>query len=475
MQNPNNDGSALEKISQEKFAALDKFTEETKHADTTDRVKLKQKRDELAEMLNDVRRTTSATSRDENRRTIRKAEGLIKDIDKNHLNPVNKTPGLGLEYIASDLQTIYESAGLLAISEIYPIVPIVGVCIASAFYLDLLARLADDIDKSLLYEMHSSRGGGLGPAEMRKMFLEILDRKIFIAASQKALKNMPATARDKLLNNREFRKHVEQTLQMLLPASPEHADQWQSTKDQHEALQEYEEKGLDVRKFGKISVAAAQREFEPPLLQPGETPHDSYGIDQTIPHAINHEPTLKAIAANAANTAAQQSPGYAQAAIRDRLMENRARQEYEAQIIEKLLPASQTEREQYQGAMEGYDALQERKANQAEQGAAPARTRARQLGVEYIDPVSYLRDMRENPPTFNPVSFRDPAHYIPTAAWAAMAASSAAQPAAGTPNVKVIIEKIHEPPTRLADEDFRRCMQREINMIVNTFDTGMRG
>ena len=125
--------------------------------------------------------------------------------------------------------------------------------------------------------------------------------------------------------------------------------------------------------------------------------------------------------------------------------------------------------------MEGYDALQERKANQAEQGAAPARTRARQLGVEYIDPVSYLRDMRENPPTFNPVSFRDPAHYIPTAAWAAMAASSAAQPAAGTPNVKVIIEKIHEPPTRLADEDFRRCMQREINMIVNTFDTGMRG
>ena len=31
------------------------------------------------------------------------------------------------------------------------------------------------------------------------------------------------------------------------------------------------------------------------------------------------------------------------------------------------------------------------------------------------------------------------------------------------------------PPTRLADEDFRRCMQREIDQIVETFDTGVRG
>ena len=81
MQNPNNDGSALEKSSQEKFATLTKLIKETRDVDTADLVKLKQKRDELVEMLEDIRSTTSITSRENNRFITNQAEALIEKID----------------------------------------------------------------------------------------------------------------------------------------------------------------------------------------------------------------------------------------------------------------------------------------------------------------------------------------------------------------------------------------------------------
>ena len=56
-----------------------------------------------------------------------------------------------------------------------------------------------------------------------------------------------------------------------------------------------------------------------------------------------------------------------------------------------------------------------------------------------------------------------------------MPASALPAAQASPQNIQVTIDNVSTPPTRLADADFKRCMQREINQIVTTFDTGMRG
>ena len=516
MQNPNNDGSALEKSSQEKFATLTKLIKETRDVDTADLVKLKQKRDELVEMLEDIRSTTSITSRENNRFITNQAEALIEKIDEKHLNATSNPPGMGMGSIASDLKDGWDLASMAPFIEVSPFkpftnraanflakfankfitaaapatnsalaatVPVASITLGSMAYLEFLARLADEIDKSLVYKMHHGRGGELGSGEMRKMFKDILARKPLIEASQKAPKNMSATSRDALMRNLEFKQFTEQLRQELelFPALPEQKEQWQSTQDRHEALQEYEEKGLDVRNFGKISVEAAQRAFEERLPKPGETPLDYLPPDMRKTKSEN-EAIIDA--ALAANEAARESSGYTQAAIRDKHLNNRE----DGEAIERAkqdLSSAQERAEAFRWVDFADDDARkrERAANLTERPATPLSRNKRlagnrpkpaytpPLGTEVIDPVSYLRDARENPLSYTPVTFREPARYIPTAAWAAMAA----QPAAGEPNVTVTIERILPPPTHLADEDFRRCMQREIDQIVETFDTGVRG
>ena len=74
--------------------------------------------------------------------------------------------------------------------------------------------------------------------------------------------------------------------------------------------------------------------------------------------------------------------------------------------------------------------------------------------------------------------FSGPFTGLSPAAAAALAAPAYTPPAAGAAASgapQVIINGILPPPTRLADEDFKRCLQREIDQIVWTFDTGMRG
>ena len=181
--------------------------------------------------------------------------------------------------------------------------------------------------------------------------------------------------------------------------------------------------------------------------------------------------------AYAANRAAIESPGYAQAATRDRLLENREQRESDMQSIQSLPHNFQEERASRQILLDQLEAMQESKLNQAEQDSPPARPTPAPytppIGTEVIDPVEYLRNARENPLSYTPVAFREHARYIPTAAWAAQSAPSATSAPQG--GVKVTIERILPPPTHLADEDFRRCMQREIDQIIETFDTGVRG
>lgn len=403
MQNPNNDGSALERSSQEKFAALTKLIKETQAVDTADLVKLKQMRDKLAEILNNIENTTSATSRDENQLTVRKAEDLISDIDKKYLNPVNKIPGLGMGSIITELKDASDIAGSISGTRVYTLTPVAhkvlnsiiqtankgityiapavdttlavaapvaGLTLGGMFYLEILARLADELDKSLVYRMHSSRGGGIGPAEMRKMFLEVLERKLLVADSLKALESMPATFKDNLLSSGELLIYEFRIIQTLLPDSQAAREQWQSTMEKYEALQEYKarhpdsedkisesrefkeyaeqirqmlsldrlaemldqaphrgsrggEKGPDIC-FGKIDVEAARRWLAGSFPKPGQSPQDHLPASMQKTRDENlgiYGPAYAAV------QAAVQNPDYHPSLTRDELINNRADRE----------------------------------------------------------------------------------------------------------------------------------------------------
>ena len=73
--------------------------------------------------------------------------------------------------------------------------------------------------------------------------------------------------------------------------------------------------------------------------------------------------------------------------------------------------------------------------------------------------------------------FSGPFTALSPAATAALATPAYTPPsvagaaASGAP--QVIITGITPPPTRLADAEFKRCLQRELNDIVRNFDTGM--
>ena len=100
------------------------------------------------------------------------------------------------------------------------------------------------------------------------------------------------------------------------------------------------------------------------------------------------------------------------------------------------------------------------------------------LDTEYIDPVAYWRKMRNSPQLKEPPKYRyaGPFTGLSPAAVAAMVAQSAPSAASAPQSgASVLIKRILPPPTHLADEDFRRCMQREIDQSVDTFDTGVRG
>ena len=211
--------------------------------------------------------------------------------------------------------------------------------------------------------------------------------------------------------------------------------------------------------------------------EPGQAPQDHLPLDMQKTRDENIDIYDSARKATAV---AKESPGYAQAATRDRLLENREQRESDMRDIQNLPQNFQEERAPKQILLDQLEAMQVSKLNQAEQDSPPAcptpAPYTPPIGTEVIDPVEYLRNARENPLSYTPVAFREHARYIPTAAWAAMAAQSApSATSAPQGGVKVTIERILPPPTHLADEDFRRCMQREIDQIIETFDTGVRG
>ena len=492
MKNPNTGNIVQLKFDQEKLYALIKLIQETKYGNTDDWVKLKEKRDKLNKMVKDIERTTTTASQRIIWETKQDAKILIKRID-DILNTAGKDTSLRLGNIASGINEVLDivnqvpgnqtwllapvankalnaiiqgiNKGILAISPaantaLAAANPLGILVTASALYLEILNMVAEHMKKSLMYKIRSSRGGEKGPdtPELEKAKLVPTEEELRTWAKE------------------QFEQMYKDGVFTYVPYGGD------PNRPLSIDLKPYIDAGLFQKIIEDFPYSEILDYYNQELDEflKNRSPHDSYGVDQTIPHTIDHEPLLKAIAANAANAAAQQSPGYAQAATRDRLMENRERREYEERIIQKLLPALQAECKQYQDAMEKYDALRERKANQAEQGAVPSPACMPRPGAEYIAPMSYPRDARNSSPQEEKPKYRFAGQFsaISPAAVAAMAAQSAAErQAASAPQggVKVIIEKIHQPPTHLADEDFRRYMQREIDQIVNNFDSGVRG
>lgn len=91
---------------------------------------------------------------------------------------------------------------------------------------------------------------------------------------------------------------------------------------------------------------------------------------------------------------------------------------------------------------------------------------------EFILPTERSQNQ---PPKYR---FSGPFTALSPAAMAALTAPEHTPPAAGAAasgGPQVIINGILPPPTRLADEDFKRCLQREINKLVIDFETGVRG
>ena len=504
MHNPNNDGSDLEKSSQKKFAALTKLIKETQDVDTADLVKLKQKRDELVEMLKDINNTTSATSRDDNKLIRRKAEALIEKIDEKYLNATTKIPAQGL-WDSLDKYNTYALDPVSKLPYFAATQPELFLAMngtfAAALYAYYFLKAVDDLEKSLARKIRFSGGeGGLAPDEMREIFKEIMARKPLLEASQKAVRIMDATAREALMNNREFRKAQERLRQELemFPASPEQKEQWQSTQARHEALQEYEARraepdGLVAAVLDAIKGIVARRRLAGNLPKPGQSPHDH------LPEVMDKtKDEILAIyaAAEKANAAARESYGHAQAATRDRLLADREYREEMEQRTQELFPVLREVREDLKEDLESIpatiEAERENALNKAEKND-PAQPKSKlspnaatipaayppRLDTEYIAPVSHLRDPRNFPQPKEAPKYRyaGPFTAMTPGAMALMLAreSAAAQPAAVEPNVTVTIERILPPPTHLADEDFRRCMQREIDKLVNDFDTGVRG
>ena len=108
---------------------------------------------------------------------------------------------------------------------------------------------------------------------------------------------------------------------------------------------------------------------------------------------------------------------------------------------------------------------------------APIPTRTPPFGAEVINPTEYLQNMRNSPPLqFTPQEPRSGVSPAVVAAMSMMPPMSASPGAGALPqNITVNINSVPTPPTRLADEDFKRCLQREIDQIVWTFETGVRG
>ena len=165
MHNPNNDGSDLEKSSQKKFAALTKLIKETQDVDTADLVKLKQKRDELVEMLKDINNTTSATSRDDNKLIRRKAEALIEKIDEKYLNATTKIPAQGL-WDSLDKYNTYALDPVSKLPYFAATQPELFLAMngtfAAALYAYYFLKAVDDLEKSLARKIRFSDSGLTG-------------------------------------------------------------------------------------------------------------------------------------------------------------------------------------------------------------------------------------------------------------------------------------------------------------------------
>ena len=266
-------------------------------------------------------------------------------------------------------------------------------------------------------------------------------------------------------------------------------------------------RGIDLDKLRKD---AEERQIE--VYRNGTDSGKRVGGNPLQPETLDPVRMIGEHDAEIANAAAKESPGYAQAATRDKLLGDREHRERFAQERQQMPQSVRKRLEQRQRSKDLHEAEREDALNKAEippeNTAQPANTPLvpnipaplelrpetgamsgneealtststsypPRLDAEYIDPAAHWRNVRNSPPLeLNFTHLRDRSSYVPTAAWAAMAAQSATASGAGAEGVKVVINHILPPPTHLADEDFRRCMQREIDQIVETFDTGVRG
>ena len=438
---------------QDKFVGLIKLIQEfdaIKGAVPVDLYKLKTIQDELSKKLEDIEDTVPKSIRDDpkNREIIKNTRTTLARIKERIINN-SVFEGLGLDPAVEKLGQATDAAPDTTSKSITA-----GSAIILAYF-DRFVKLANRI-KTPLGSNRGGRGGG--------------------ASSGKYFENRAEEGTRRWLDGSASRS--EQSPRNYLPPD------MQKGLDEHLAAIKAKEVNAGVKESSGYTQAALRDK----LLKRREDREDMERAKQNLASDQERAEAFRwvdfadadaddglhkwerasnlAEAVHAANKAARESPGYTQAAIRDKLLSNRELREHREYMDPGNADGDPFSRQHH------LDVEEQNRENASSKSEKPAYTRP--IGTEVIDPVEYLRNARENPLSYTPVTFREPARYIPTAAWAAMAAQSAAGPAAGSSNVTVTIKRILPPPTHLADEDFRRCMQREIDQIVETFDTGVR-
>ena len=484
MYDPNDKPLATTKPEQNKFADLERLVEEWDSISSTDVESLRSKLYELTKLRESIEATESPDMlRSKETLRLRANNAIIRIIKK--LRALASPAGLGLDDATAInfKENIYDVLNQWAyLAAIHPEVSaIISTVVGPILALSLLDRAASQIKTPLSGTRDTRRGGGGAGSDTSniegRMKLIDIDKEELRRWGQEQFAQM---YKDGVLTYVPYGGDPDRPLSI--------------------DLKPYIDAGL-LRKIMEDFPYAEildyyNRELDEFLKN--RDPHSGYGIDQTIPHTIDHEPLLKAIAARAATAAAKESYGYAQAATRDKLLADREYRENMEQRMRELLPALQGIRKALQDDLESelarLEAQREDALNKAEK-TDPAQPKGKlppdaplvpvacppRLDAEYIDPVSYWRDLRNSPQLKEPPKYRfaGPFTAMTPGAMAFMLAaeSAAAGPAAGAPQggARVIIERILPPPTHLADEDFRRCMQREIDKLIIDFDTGVRG
>ena len=290
MNDPNNELTDLTEQEENKFVTLTRLTEEYKSMKFVDVSKFKTLNKELNSVFKDIQDTIPQNIIFKKYRDIiKQAQATMRKIDIDIKN-YSKYSGIGLTENIADIKDAFDAAEVATqtpyMAALYPeVYPILSTTLIMAAIMEGLALVAKDVKMPLMFN-RGMRGGGQGPdtpeIQGKLNLADFVDEKELRRAAGEKFREMCKELESGVYTYVPYGGDPNQPVTINLKEILDH-------HANKEALAKIIDTVPFEQLFGNKEIEEILKNYDP---------YKSYGIDQTIPHAIALEKILAAMVAH---------------------------------------------------------------------------------------------------------------------------------------------------------------------------------